>query len=134
MKWRQGGIKRYEVATTKKLGLLIRDMRVERCISVEKFAKRTKLDPEFLRFVENGLASSDEIAQVFHSVVEALGVTCVSITKRLLDEETSLAKLTHKKLGVVLESIGLNCNHIALELLGNKPTPNSRGEQGSEKG
>ncbi|HKP53107.1 MAG TPA: hypothetical protein VJ183_10710 [Chloroflexia bacterium] len=133
MKRRQGGIKRYEVDITMKLGPLIRAIRLERCISMRKFAKRTKLDIGFLRFMETGLASSDEIAQVFHNVVDALGVTCAAITKRLLDEEASLAKLSNKKLWAVMKSVGLNCDHIALELLGNKPI-NSRGDRGSKKG
>ena len=110
----QGGINGHEVEITMGFGQLVRDARLQRCISTKTFARRTRLDPEFLFFLESGLASSNEIAEVFGNVTEVLGLTCAEVAKELLAEHTSM---TQKEMGAAMRSLGFLCSDVISELL-----------------
>lgn len=114
LKHGQGGINRHEVEITRGFGRLVRDARVQRCITMNTFARRSRLDPELLFFLESGLASSNETVEVFENVTQALGLSGTEVVKELLTEHTSL---TREEMRAAMKSLSFMCPEIIDEIL-----------------
>ncbi len=80
--WRKGGKSRVEVEHFLLLSRWFRDERMARGLSLGQLATLTGFDPEFLRLLESGMASSEEIESAKYILAEALDLEIPDFTDR----------------------------------------------------